>query len=69
MIEALCDQLIDYCSQADTRQKIEDTVLDPVICYIGSRLWPYILTTAILLFLLLMLTGCTVYLVVVQPRR
>lgn len=53
----LLNQILDYSicllEKDENKQKIKKKVLDPIIDYIGGRLYPYILTTCICFILLL----------------
>jgi hypothetical protein len=55
MIEKLCkdvlDKLIFEFQKPDNREKINDTIINPIIYHIFKKLYPYILATSILLFL------------------
>lgn len=61
MIDALCDQLIDYYDRPETQRKIQVVVLDPVVTYIGSKLWPVFLGFMISFVVLVLMMGYVIY--------
>jgi len=62
MIDALCDQLIDYYDRPETRHKVQVVVLDPVVAYIGNKLWPVFLGFMISFVVLVLMMGYVIYL-------
>ena len=56
MTQTLIDQIVTKLTEPDNRNKIEDEVIDPIVCYILDRLYPYIFGTAVFFVLLLILS-------------
>lgn len=58
-MEKLCKQaaekFVDELKKEENREKIETEVLDPVIKYIGQRLYPYVVTVSLMLCVTLLL--------------
>lgn len=64
MIDELCKEVLDYCSKPETKKEFEERILDPIICYLGARLWPYVLSASLVVFLVLLLLAYVVFLLV-----
>jgi hypothetical protein len=62
MIDAVCDQLIQYYEKPETQHKIQVAVLDPVVVYIGNKLWPVFLGFMISFVVLVLMMGYIIYL-------
>ena len=43
------DLLISEYMKDENKMKVEKNILDPVVIYLGQKLWPYILTFSIVL--------------------
>lgn len=66
-MDTIVNQCIDLCieefNKNENKEKLENEILDPVIKYIGNRLWPYILYLMIFIFILLTLLVYILYIV------
>jgi len=66
-MERIIDQGIDICidefKKESNQRKVQDNILDPVIKYIGGRLWPYIMYSIIFISTLLLLLFYIIYIV------
>ena len=66
-MDKLLNQGIDLCIEEfkkDTnKHKLEQDILDPVIQYIGERLWPYIMYSIIFISSLLILILYLIYII------
>ena len=64
-MDKIVDQSIDICieefQKEKNKKKLENDVLNPIIKYIGERLWPYIMYTIIFISSLLLLLFYIVY--------
>lgn len=58
------EKFIDTLQKEENRCKIENHVLNPMVAYIGKRLWPYIVSLSISLCLLLVILGYVMFLIV-----
>jgi hypothetical protein len=65
MLEKVCDQLIDYYSRPDTQKKVQVMILDPIVFYIGRKLWPMF---AGLMVSFIVLVAMLAYIVYVATR-
>jgi len=56
-MDKLCDQafdkMCDYLRKDCNKCVLEKELLDPMIAYIGNRLYPYIITASVAIFVLL----------------
>jgi hypothetical protein len=68
MINKIAGQFLDVCvselQREDKKQKIRKEILDPMIEYIGEKLWPYVLTTVLVIISMLLLLSYTTFRVV-----
>ena len=66
-MDKVINQSIDICieefQKEKNKKKLESDVLDPIIKYIGQRLWPYIIYTIIFISSLLLVLFYIVYIV------
>ena len=61
--EELFDSIYNHIIQKKTQDKIKTNILDPTICYMLDRLYPYIIITASIFIVLLLLASTILYLV------
>lgn len=62
LVKQAVDKFISIIENDENKCKIENNVLNPIVVYIGKRLWPYIVSLSISLCLLLMILGYILYL-------
>ena len=66
-MESLIDQGIDICKEEfhkeKNKEKLESEILNPIIRYIGNKLWPYILCLLIFTLFLLIILIYIIYIV------
>lgn len=59
MFSKLTSDILDICldefRKKDNQKKIQSQVIDPIFCYIQDRLYPYIVVTCVVFFLILVL--------------
>ena len=64
-MDKIINQGIDLCieelQKQSNKQKLESDVLDPIIKYIGERLWPYIMYSIIFLCSLILILFYIIY--------
>ncbi len=62
------NEIIDICisevSKDETKKKINTYIIEPSFTYIFDRLYPYILVTAIIFVLILMMAGVTIIILI-----
>lgn len=61
MIEAFFDKLLEYYDRPDVRHKVQTVVLDPVVVYIGSKLWPIFLGMMIGFLVIVIMMAYIIY--------
>ena len=66
-MDKIINQGINICieefQKQDNREKLESDILDPIIKYIGERLWPYIMYSIIFLSTLIIILLYTMYII------
>ena len=56
MTQTFVDQILEVCDKTENKKRLEETVIDPMVCYILDRLYPYIFATAAF-FILMLITS------------
>lgn len=62
------DKLIVYVGKEETRKKIQEIILDPLLNHVMNRVFPYIILTCVLFILLLFSVLITLGIVVFTIR-
>jgi hypothetical protein len=58
------EKFVTELNKDDNRKRLEKEIIDPVICYILDRLYPYIFITAIIFIILLILATLMIFLII-----
>ena len=51
----IVEKLVVEFKKEKNRKKLEDNIVDPLVCYMLDRIYPYIFVTAIIFVLLLLI--------------
>ena len=66
-MESIIDQGIEICKEEFNKDKnkkvMEEDILDPIIKYIGNKLWPYIMYLLIFTIFILIILCYIIYIV------
>ena len=66
-MDKIINQGIDLCIEEFKKQsnkdKLESDILDPIIKYIGERLWPYIIYSIVFILCLIIILFYTIYII------
>jgi uncharacterized membrane protein YdfJ with MMPL/SSD domain len=65
----LFKKFLDYVSQDETRKRVQDTIIDPLLNHVMKRVFPYIILTCVLFILLLLVVLLTLGIIVFQMRK
>ena len=64
-MDKIINQGIDICieefQKQSNKEKLESDILDPIIKYIGERLWPYIMYSIVFICCLIIILFYTIY--------
>ena len=64
-MDKIINQGIDMCieefQKQNNKDKLESDILDPIIKYIGERLWPYIMYSIVFICCLILLLIYIIY--------
>ena len=63
----IVEKMVSEFNKPDNQKKLEDEIINPFICYILDRLYPYIFITAAV-FILLLLLAILILVMVVRNR-
>jgi hypothetical protein len=55
-LEETFEDLIDECQRDGNQEKIKERVLDPLICYLMDKMYPYLLVSITVVVLLIALS-------------
>lgn len=58
------EKFISALENEENKCKIENNILNPMVAYIGKRLWPYIVSLSLSLCLMLIIIGYLLFLMV-----
>lgn len=56
--------VLEECKKEDNKQQIKTYIIDPLICYILDRIYPYIFITATIFILILLLVVATLFFII-----
>lgn len=66
-MDKIINQGIDICieefQKKNNRDKLEYDILDPIVKYIGERLWPYIMYSIVFICCLIIILFYTIYII------
>ena len=63
-IDDLLGRIVTYVSHDETRRHIEHNVIDPIVDYAFRRLYPYMIFTSVIFFMIFLLTLCILLIVI-----
>ena len=55
LVKEFAEELMEDWDDEKTRKKIQERVLDPIICYLIDKMYPYFLVSSTVVFILLFL--------------
>ena len=55
IIKELADELIEDWDDEKTRKKVQERFLDPIICYLIDKTYPYFLVSSTVVFIMVFL--------------
>lgn len=56
--------VLEECKKDENKQQIKTYIIDPLICYILDRLYPYIFLTATVFILILLLVIASLFFII-----
>lgn len=62
--QELIEKLVFEFKREKNQEQIKTYIVDPIICYVLDRLYPYIFFTAIVFILLLLIMLSTLFLII-----
>jgi hypothetical protein len=63
LVKEFAEELMEDWDDEKTRKKIQERVLDPIICYLIDKMYPYFLVSSTVVFILLFLMVMILFLV------
>lgn len=55
IIKELADELLEDWDNEESKKKIQERFLDPIICYLIDKMYPYFIVSSTVVFILLFL--------------
>jgi len=55
LVKELAEELIEDCDNEESMKKIKERFLDPIICYLIDKMYPYFIVSSIVVFILFFL--------------
>ncbi len=56
--------VLEECKKEDNKEQIKTYIIDPLICYILDRIYPYIFITATIFILILLLVVASLFFII-----
>lgn len=63
LFKELVEELIEDWDDEENRKKIQERFLDPIICYLIDKMYPYFLVSSTVVFILLFLMIMILFLI------
>lgn len=64
IVKEFAEELMEDWDDEKTRKKIQERVLDPIICYLIDKMYPYFLVSSTVVFILLFLMIMILFLII-----
>ena len=61
MMNDILSQFLIICKEKFDEPEFKSNFLDPIVSYIGNKLWPYVLFAAIMWFILMLVLVITTH--------
>jgi hypothetical protein len=73
MLSKISDDILEKCIEEfkkdETQCKLKTHILDPIICYILDRLYPYILFTSIIFILTFIIATIILFIIIKDSKK
>lgn len=64
IVKEFAEELMEDWDDEKTRKKIQERVLDPIICYLIDKMYPYFFVSSTVVFILLFLMIMILFLII-----
>lgn len=61
IVSQIIEELIDEWDNIENKKKIQETLLDPMICYMTDKMYPYFLISSIIIIILFFLLSLILF--------
>lgn len=61
LIKEILDEIMEDWDDEENKKKIQERFLDPMICYIMDKLYPYFIISTVIVFILVFLSVLILY--------
>ena len=62
IIKEFAEEIIDDWNDESTKKKFQERVLDPIICYLIDKMYPYFIVSSSIVFILFFLISMILFL-------
>ena len=63
LVKEFAEELMEDWDDEKNRKKIQERILDPIICYLIDKMYPYFLVSSTVVFILLFLMVMILFLI------
>lgn len=61
LVKEILDEIMEDWDDEENKKKIQERFLDPMICYIMDKLYPYFIISTVIVFILVFLSVLILY--------
>ena len=61
LVKEILDEIMEDWENEENKKKVQERFLDPMICYIMDKLYPYFIISTVIVFILVFLSILILY--------
>ena len=61
LVKEILDEIMEDWDNEENKKKVQERFLDPMICYIMDKLYPYFIISTVIVFILVFLSILILY--------
>ena len=69
ILKEILDEIMEDWDDGENKKKIQERVLDPMICYIMDKLYPYFIISTLIVFILVLLSVLILYFLISSRKQ
>jgi len=68
IVKEILDEIMEDWDDEENKKKVQERFLDPMICYIMDKLYPYFIISTVIVFILVFLSVLILYFMISSRR-
>ena len=68
LVKEILDEIMEDWDDEENKKKVQERFLDPMICYIMDKLYPYFIISTVIVFILVFLSVLILYFMISSRR-